>query len=97
MHDNYYFVKITVCKRVHYKCTLYVQTVTLIRVFELNSKFDKTYKIFSKVLSKFDMSKNSLIICMTYYFTDKSFQYFNRKTCSNVKACLLFMNKFAII
>ncbi len=27
-----------------------VQTVTLIRVFELNSKFDKTYKIFSKVI-----------------------------------------------
>jgi hypothetical protein len=84
--------------RAQQMCTLLtVHTVTLIRVFELNSKFDKTYKTFSKVLSKFDMSRNSLFICMTYYFTNKSFQYFNRKTCFNVKACLLFMNKFVII
>ncbi len=37
--------------------------------FQLNSKFDKILKI----LSQFDIERNSLFICMTYYFAISHF------------------------
>jgi hypothetical protein len=49
----------------------YVQSAKKERTYEPNNKFDKTYKIFFKVLSQYDIRSNSLL---TYCFTNKSFQ-----------------------
>ena len=38
--------------------TIQVQLAKKERTHELNSKFDKTYQIFFKVLSQFDIKKN---------------------------------------
>jgi hypothetical protein len=50
-----------------------VQLAKKERTNELNSKFDKNYKFFFKVLSNFDIKRKSLFICMTYNFSNKSF------------------------
>ncbi len=50
-----------------------VQSIKKERTHQLNSKFDKTYEIFFKVLSLFDIKRKSQFICMTYNFYNKSF------------------------
>ncbi len=53
--------------------------------YELNSKFDKTYQIYLKVLSQFDIEKDSLFSCMTYYFLISHFISFNERLVFNAK------------
>jgi hypothetical protein len=64
--------------------------------YELNSKFYKTYKIYLKVLSLFDIEKDSLFINlrMTYYFLISHVISFNETLFFN-ETRLLLMRKFA--
>ncbi len=43
------------------------------RTHQLNNKFDKTYKIFFKILSQFDIRRKSQCIWITNGFYSKSF------------------------
>jgi hypothetical protein len=52
---------------------------------------------FIQVLSLFDIEKDSLFSCMTYYFLISHFISFNERHVFNAKACLLLMKKFLII
>ncbi len=54
-------------------------------------------KIYLKVLSQFDIEKDSLFSCMTYYFLINHFIRFSQRHVFNAKACLLLMKKFWII
>jgi hypothetical protein len=53
--------------------SLTVQLAKKERTHELNIKFDKTYNIFFKILSQFDIKRKSQFICMTYKLSNKSF------------------------
>jgi hypothetical protein len=47
-----------------------------------------------KVLSQTDSERNPMFICMIYYFLISHFISLIERHVFNVKACLLFMNKF---
>jgi hypothetical protein len=50
-----------------------MQSIKKERIHQLNSKFDKTYQIFFKVLTQFDIKRKSQFTCMTYNLSKKSF------------------------
>ncbi len=74
-----------------------VQSAKKERTNELNSKFDKTYKIFSKSYHNLISKENYCLFAWLIISLISHFISFTERHVFNLKACLLFIKKFMLI